>query len=87
MGPPDRDNLKATPAYLNELLARIEMPVITVSNRTGITHRRLQYLVNGSRVVKGVTEPVLLSYPEQYTLEALAEFQESQKSDEPGSTP
>ena len=73
MTPPDRENLKATPAYVRELLERVGMPQIWVANRIGIAHRRLQYLVKGERVSKGVTEPVLLSYPEQYTLECLAE--------------
>ncbi len=81
---PDRKHLKADPAYVRELLERIGMPQIWVSNRVGIAHRRLQYLVKGERISKGQTEPVLLTYPEQYTLECLAGV----NNDDPtGSTP
>lgn len=73
MTPPDRDKLNATPAYVRQLMERIGRPQVWISNRVGIAHRRLQYLVTGQRTQGGKTESVLLTYPEQYTLECLAE--------------
>ena len=73
MKPPHRKNHKATAAYFNDLLQRIGKPQLWIANRTGISHRRMQYLINGERTQGGKTEPVLMTYPEQYILESLAD--------------
>lgn len=76
MKKPDREQLKATPGYFLELMQRIGLSQSQVSDRVGIAKRRIQYLTLGERqtVLLGrkAYDPVVMSYPEQYTLEALA---------------
>ena len=72
MKKPNRDKLNATPAYFLELTERIGLSQSDLADRVGIAKRRIQYLGHGEREIGGKTEPVAMSYPEQYTLEALA---------------
>ncbi len=74
---PDRKHLKATPGYFLELMQRIGLSQSAVSERVGIAKRRIQYLTLGERETvhlgRKTYDPVVMSYPEQFTLEALAE--------------
>lgn len=70
---PDRATHKPTPEYVRQLLARIGRTQVWVAGRTGISRRRIQYLLVGSKVYNGVTQEVKLNYPEQWVLECLAE--------------
>lgn len=75
---PNREALhKPTPDYMRELMARIGRPQVWVADRTGISRRRIQYLVVGSKDFAGVIQDVKLTYPEQFILEALAEAGEA----------
>ena len=62
-----------TAAYMAELMRRIGKPQTWVAERTGISRRRIQYLLVGQKTFAGETKPVLLTYPEQFILETLAE--------------
>ena len=55
------------------LMARIGKPQIWVADQTGISRRRIQYLLVGSKIFAGETQAVSLTYPEQFSLECLAE--------------
>lgn len=59
-------------AYMRELMARIGRPQVWVADRTGISRRRLQYLLVGSKDFAGTVQSVHLTYPEQFILECLA---------------
>ncbi|HMW19235.1 MAG TPA: hypothetical protein PJ981_15705 [Accumulibacter sp.] len=59
-------------AYMRELMARIGRPQVWVADRTGISRRRIQYLLVGSKDFAGETQSVHLTYPEQHILECLA---------------
>ncbi len=59
-------------AYMRELMARIGRPQVWVADRTGISRRRIQYLLVGSKEFAGETQSVHLTYPEQHILECLA---------------
>ena len=61
-----------TPEYVNQLMQRIGKSQVWVAARTGISRRRLQYLLVGSKVFAGETQAVTMTYPEQFALEALA---------------
>ena len=61
------------PEYVAELMRRIGRPQTWVAERTGISRRRIQYLLVGEKTFAGETKPVLLTYPEQFILETLAE--------------
>lgn len=78
MALPDREKLhRMDPEYVRELMDRIGKPQVWVADRTGISRRRLQYLLVGSKVFAGETQEVKLTYPEQFVLEALAEAGET----------
>lgn len=63
----------ATPEYVRELIARIGRSQAWIAERSGISRRRIQYLVAGHRMVDGVAVPAIVTYPEQFVLETLAE--------------
>ena len=61
-----------SPEYARELVARIGRPQTWIADNSGISRRRLQYIIAGSREVDGELRSVSLTYPEQFTLECLA---------------
>lgn len=77
---PNRENHippEKSASYMRELMARIGRPQVWVADRTGISRRRLQYLLVGSKDFAGTVQEVKLTYPEQYLLECLAEAGEA----------
>ena len=73
---PDPSSHNTDPVYLRELVARIDRSQSWIAAHSGISRRRLQYLIAGGREVDGQMRPVALTYPEQYVLEALADASE-----------
>lgn len=63
--------------HMRDLMQRIGKSQVWVAERTGISRRRIQYLLVGSKVFAGVTQEVKFSYPEQYILECLADAGEA----------
>lgn len=70
---PDPRKHNPTHGYFLELRTRINASAEWVSQNSGISRRRLNYLAVGQR---DGGAPVVMSYPEQFTLEALAEYAE-----------
>lgn len=74
---PNREDKHVEPAqsatYMRDLMTRIGKPQIWVADQTGISRRRIQYLLVGSKIFAGETQAVSLTYPEQFSLECLAE--------------
>lgn len=68
---------RPTSAYVQALMTRIGRSQVWVAERSGISRRRLQYLLVGQKTVDGKTSAVRLNYPEQVTLELLAEAGEA----------
>ncbi len=66
-----------TPEYMQELMRRIGKSQTWVAERTGISRRRIQYLLVGSKIFAGVKQDVRMTYPEQHILECLAEASEN----------
>lgn len=62
-----------TPEYINTLMQRIGKSQVWVADRTGISRRRIQYMLVGSKVFAGETQVVIMTYPEQFILESLAD--------------
>ena len=58
---------------MRSLMARIGKTQLWVADQTGISRRRIQYLLVGSKTFAGEMQTVSLTYPEQYALERLAE--------------
>lgn len=66
-----------TPEYINTLMQRIGKSQVWVADRTGISRRRIQYMLVGSKVFSGETQSVTMTYPEQFILESLADAGEA----------
>ena len=59
--------------YMRDLMERIGKTQLWVAAQTGISRRRIQYLLVGSKEFSGESQPVSLTYPEQFALECLAD--------------
>lgn len=73
---PTPSELNTDPDFFRALCARIGQSQQWIAENSGISRRRIQYLAAGSRIINGVSQPVKLSYAEQFTLECLAEAAE-----------
>ena len=69
---PDYQLYKSDTEYFRQLVARIGKSQRWISERLGISQRRLRYLTTGTRPLNGENHPVLMDYIEQYALEQLA---------------
>lgn len=61
-----------TPEFARDLLKRVGRSQVWIAENSGISRRRLQYIIAGYRDVMGERRDVHMSYPEQFTLECLA---------------
>lgn len=61
-----------SPAYMRELMDKIGLSQYDVADRAGISRRRIQYLLVGTRIFLDARQDVALTYPEQYILESLS---------------
>lgn len=73
---PDANKHVETPESVRILVDRIGKSQRWIAERIGISERRLRYLLNGSREVEGKTVAVIITYPEQFALEQLADAAE-----------
>ena len=73
---PKPATLNTTPEFFRELCARTGQSQIWIADNSGISRRRIQYLHAGTRLINGISQPVKLSYPEQFCIECLAEAAE-----------
>lgn len=74
---PNAANYSPTPETVRQLVKRIGRPQTWIARQTGISRRRLIYLLKGERVNRNAagepyTKAVTLTYPEQFCMEALA---------------
>lgn len=74
-----------TVQHMRALKARINMPIEWIADRTGISRRRIQYLLAGQRTQDGVLQEMKMTYPEQFVLESLAEVSDVFNHRESGS--
>ena len=57
--------------YADKLVTRIGQTPGWIAKRIGVTDRRIRYILDGSRTVKGVTTAIEMTYPEKFALECL----------------
>jgi len=69
---PDPAQYNASTDFARALIARIGRSQTWIANNSGISRRRLQYIIAGYRMVGDERREVSLTYPEQFTLECLA---------------
>lgn len=73
---------KPTPETMRALMDRIGKPQVWVADRTGISRRRIQYLLVGTKEFGGEIQEVKLTYPEQHILECLADSSDALKDNQ-----
>jgi hypothetical protein len=69
---PNAEFYKPTTEYADKLVTRIGQTPAWIAKRIGVTDKRIRYILDGSRTVKGVTTEIQMTYPEQFALECLA---------------
>lgn len=69
---PNAEFYKPTTEYADKLVTRIGQTPAWIAKRIGVTDKRIRYILEGSRTVKGVTTEIQMTYPEQFALECLA---------------
>ncbi|MCX7081411.1 MAG: hypothetical protein NTV76_19110 [Pseudomonas sp.] len=58
--------------YADKLITRIGQTPTWIAKRIGVTDKRIRYILEGSRTVKGETTLIQMTYTEQFALECLA---------------
>jgi hypothetical protein len=58
--------------YADKLITRIGQTPGWIAKRLGVTDKRIRYILDGERTVKGETTPIQMTYTEQFALECLA---------------
>jgi hypothetical protein len=69
---PNAELYNPSTEYADKLVTRIGQTPTWIAKRIGVTDRRIRYILDGSRTVKGVTSPIQMTYTEQFALECLA---------------
>ena len=70
--PPNAEFYKPTPEYADKLISQIGQTPSWIAKRIGVTDKRIRYILDGERTVKGETTPIQMTYTEQFALECLA---------------
>jgi hypothetical protein len=68
---PNAELYNPSTEYADKLVTRIGQTPAWIAKRIGVTDRRIRYILDGSRTVKGVTSPIQMTYTEQFALECL----------------
>jgi hypothetical protein len=69
---PNAEFYKPTAEYADKLISQIGQTPSWIAKRIGVTDKRIRYILNGERTVKGETTPIQMTYTEQFALECLA---------------
>ncbi len=69
---PNAEYYKPTAEYADKLISQIGQTPSWIAKRIGVTDKRIRYILDGERTVKGETTPIQMTYPEQFALECLA---------------
>lgn len=69
---PNAEHYNPSTDYADKLVSRIGQTPAWIAKRIGVTDKRIRYILDGSRTVKGVTTEIQMTYPEQFALECLA---------------
>lgn len=69
---PNAEFYKPTAEYADRLISQIGQTPSWIAKRIGVTDKRIRYILDGERTVKGETTPIQMTYCEQFALECLA---------------
>ena len=73
---PNAEFYKPTTEYADKLISQIGQTPSWIAKRIGVTDKRIRYILDGERTVKGETTPIQMTYTEQFALECLADVSE-----------
>ncbi|MNV65824.1 hypothetical protein D3C71_1585450 [compost metagenome] len=69
---PNAEFYKPSTEYADKLISQIGQTPSWIAKRIGVTDKRIRYILDGERTVKGETTPIQMTYTEQFALECLA---------------
>ena len=69
---PNAELYNPSTEYADKLISRIGQTPSWIAKRIGVTDKRIRYILEGERTVKGETTPIQMTYTEQFALECLA---------------
>jgi hypothetical protein len=69
---PNAEHYNPATEYADKLISRIGQTPSWIAKRIGVTEKRMRYILEGERTVKGETTPIQMTYTEQFALECLA---------------
>ncbi|MBV6824898.1 hypothetical protein [Pseudomonas sp. PD9R] len=69
---PNAEFYKPTTEYADKLISQIGQTPSWIAKRIGVTDKRIRYILDGERTVKGETTLIQMTYTEQFALECLA---------------
>lgn len=69
---PNAEHYNPATEYADKLISRIGQTPSWIAKRIGVTDKRIRYILDGERTVKGETTPIQMTYTEQFALECLA---------------
>ncbi|MGI4836313.1 MAG: hypothetical protein ACRYF9_01695 [Janthinobacterium lividum] len=69
---PNAEHYNPCTEYADKLISRIGQTPSWIAKRIGVTDKRIRYILEGERTVKGETTAIQMTYTEQFALECLA---------------
>lgn len=69
---PNAERYNPSIDYADKLISQIGQTPWWIAKRIGVTDKRIRYILEGERTVKGETTPIQMTYTEQFALECLA---------------
>jgi hypothetical protein len=69
---PNAEQYNPATEYADKLISRIGQTPSWIAKRIGVTDKRIRYILEGERTVKGETTAIQMTYTEQFALECLA---------------
>ena len=69
---PNAEFYNPSTEYADKLISRIGQTPSWIAKRIGVTDKRIRYILEGERTVKGETTQIQMTYTEQFALECLA---------------
>jgi plasmid maintenance system antidote protein VapI len=69
---PNAERYNPSTDYADKLISQIGQTPSWIAKRIGVTDKRIKYILEGERTVKGETTAIQMTYTEQFALECLA---------------
>ncbi|MEW5507027.1 MULTISPECIES: hypothetical protein [Pseudomonas] len=80
---PNAERYNPSTDYADKLISRIGQTPTWIAKRIGVTDKRIRYILDGERTVKGESTPIQMTYTEQFALECLAAEAKAKKPPKP----